>query len=169
MRSEIEFSGVAYAVFDYGPDHKSWYTDIDGEEHGYNDQMLHLFGEMDLPLHLSFEQARGIANNAAECCGYTAKWSDEKRSITAYGYDRAYRVTYDDSGIVNVEDITIESQIEDLEAWNDVWYRRIRGIELLGVDPHDKRTPADYLQYIDENTRKIAELKEKMNVQNSNG
>ncbi len=82
MRSEIEFNGVIYPVFDYGSDHKSWYTDIDGKEHSYNDQMLHLDGELDLPLHLPYEVARGIAFNAAECCGFGVCWSNEQRTIS---------------------------------------------------------------------------------------
>jgi hypothetical protein len=142
---------------------------LDGIKKSYQDQMLHLNGEMDLPLHLPYTVARGVANHCAECCGHAARWNDVERTITTYLGDKAYRVWYaEEGGITDVKDITIETQIEDLEAWNDTWYRRIRGIELLGVDPHDKRTAADYMVYINANKRKIAELKEKLNVQNGN-
>src|SRR4051812_29737426 len=98
----IEINGVKYPVSYYGIDHCSHYTNLDGEDVLYTAPMVHLgdgfrgepSGEMDLPLDMSFEDACGIANHVAECCGYLARWNDEKMTIKMYGQYQCYRVTY---------------------------------------------------------------------------
>lgn len=160
----MTFNGVSYPVFYYGIDHCSFYEDLEGQEHLYTAPMLHLFGEMDLPLDMTWEQARDIANHCAGCCGYGASWSAKNRTVNVYGDDKAYKVTYAETGgISNVDDITFQARIEALERSNATWADCIRRIVEYG-QPISPYGIADYQMAIDENNARIAKLKEQINA-----
>jgi len=125
MRSQVEINGVKYPVSYYGLDNCSFYTDMNtGEDVMYTAPMVHLGdgfngesgGEMDLPLDMSWEDAKGIANHVAEQCGYLAQWNEEQRYIKMYGQYQVYQVFFDDLGkIIDIENITIAARIESIE------------------------------------------------------
>lgn len=72
--------------------------------HGETRQVVHLFGEMDLPLVADMELAWKVADNAAECCGYIA--SRKGNSIECYGREgEVYRVTYQDGRMAEIIDL----------------------------------------------------------------
>ncbi|MFC1961220.1 hypothetical protein ACFLYO_10995, partial [Chloroflexota bacterium] len=70
--------------------------------------IVHLFGELDLPLKSTREEAYGLAYHIAEQCGYlTKKIGDNQLEVFGHDSDEHLLLTYDDkSGLLeNVEEI----------------------------------------------------------------
>lgn len=156
--TEIVFNDITYTVF---PARQRWYIGLDGKERLYVDRCVHFFGEMDLPLTKPFRVARDVANHAAECCGYIARWDDQERTITVYEDSRAYCVTYGSArGIKNIEDVSVREYVRALQNEND-WYRgRIEAIRQNGQSVSGL-TIEEYERQIQINEEKVKVLLEK--------
>lgn len=164
----VEFRGEKYSVTHYGINACHGYEDVDGEHYDYTAPMVHFEGEIDLPLDMTLEQARGISWNAACCCGYSAPsvdWND--MSITVYGDYKAYQVWYGkEGGIIDIKNVTLDLKIESLESE----IRRMKmewGSAMAGdIDTVHGLSLTAFGDWI---TDKELELKELQDVQNSNG
>lgn len=130
-------------------------------------QFVHLFGEMDLPLEATYEEAWDVANNAAECCGYLARKIQPNR-LGCYGQNMAFVVTYENGKLVAIENTTIQSRIDDLHAWNKTWESRISEIAFKEDLPYLVNMPPNGKEYyekiIAENNLKIAALEARLNT-----
>lgn len=155
MYQSIIFQGNEYNVWE-----STHY--LFGEERR---QFVHLFGEMDLPLEATYEEAWNVANNAAECCGYLAQ-RRQPNQLVCYGHDMSFVVTYAENKLVAIENTTVQTRIDDLHAWNNTWLDRIRQIESLEAVPYLVNLPPNkkgfYERAIAENNAKIAILEAKL-------
>lgn len=120
-----------YEIF---PARERWYTDQNGKQRSHIGQVVHFFGEMDLPLTASFEVAAAVANHIAECCGYSATWRSSEGIITVRGDNEVHRAVYGPDGMIDAYDYTAEWYLkqyrEELNAQIILRERAIAAINL---------------------------------------
>ena len=77
--------------------------------------IVHLFGEMDLPLKADLEQVEAQAQEIAEACGYqVSRVGESTLQLTGHGEDDNLTVTYDPATgmMVNVEPVIEASELQ---------------------------------------------------------
>jgi hypothetical protein len=71
--------------------------------------VIHVFGEMDLPLYHTRDQAWELANDIAEACGYLAKSAgDDQLEVWGHDDDEHFLITYAEDKIFDVQAIKDE-------------------------------------------------------------
>lgn len=84
-RTQTEGMKFAMLAFPSGGEYVVW-------EGKGDEPIVHLFGEMDLPLRTTRDDAFLLANNIAEACGYAVRGRKDKY-LDVWGEDEAERLT----------------------------------------------------------------------------
>ena len=91
--------------------------------------VIHVFGEMDLPLYHTRDQAWELANDIAEACGYLAKRVGENQlEVWGHEAEEHFLITYNDAenNIFDVQQIKDEAPTSDLIPYQPLLTPEIR-------------------------------------------